>query len=103
MAALDSEPPAPNEAKGVRVAELTSSTLGPGGPHRDRVCPDSRERAGKWAVLALAGMGGFMTALDASIVNISLPSIARSFGVPLTGAITWVVTAYLVAIAAVLL
>jgi EmrB/QacA subfamily drug resistance transporter len=71
--------------------------------------PESAEQAGdcarqnRWAVLVLAASAGFMTSLDTSIVNISLPSIARSFGVPLTGAVEWVVTAYLVAIAAVLL
>ena len=64
---------------------------------------ESRDRANRCAVLVLAGSGGFMTALDTSIVNISLPSIARSFGVPLTGAVEWVIVAYLVAIAAALL
>jgi MFS family permease len=54
-------------------------------------------------VLVLAGTGGFMTSLDASIVNISLPSIARSFGIPLTGDVEWVIAAYLVSIATVLL
>lgn len=44
-----------------------------------------------------------MTTLDASIVNISLPSIALSFGVPLSGAIEWIIIGYLVIIAAVLL
>ena len=40
---------------------------------------------GKWVVLALDGVGTFMTTLDSSIVNISLPAIARSFGTPLSG------------------
>ncbi len=44
-----------------------------------------------------------MTALDASIVNIGLPSIARTFRTPVGGAAEWVVIAYLVAIAATLL
>jgi EmrB/QacA subfamily drug resistance transporter len=44
-----------------------------------------------------------MTALDASIVNIGLPSIARTFGTPVGGAAEWVIIAYLVAIAATLL
>ena len=85
------------------MAQLVCGTLETAGPHRAHVCPRSEERANRWAVLALAGTGGFMTALDASIVNISLPSIARSFGVPLTGMVEWVITAYLVAIGAVLL
>jgi EmrB/QacA subfamily drug resistance transporter len=44
-----------------------------------------------------------MTTLDSSIVNIGLPSIARAFGVPLSGNIEWVLISYLVVIAAVLL
>ena len=44
-----------------------------------------------------------MTALDASIVNIGLPSIARTFRTPVGGAAEWVIIAYLVAIAATLL
>jgi EmrB/QacA subfamily drug resistance transporter len=61
------------------------------------------EASSKWAVLWLAGVGTFMTTLDASIVNISLPSIGRAFHVPLGGAIEWVIIAYLVVIVAVLL
>jgi EmrB/QacA subfamily drug resistance transporter len=92
-----------HDAAGGSVAQLVCGTLETAGPHRDHVCPASQERANRWAVLVLAGTGGFMTALDASIVNISLPSIAHSFGVPLAGAVEWVITAYLVAIGAVLL
>ena len=44
-----------------------------------------------------------MTALDASIVNIGLPSIAKTFRTPVGGATEWVIIAYLVAIAATLL
>jgi EmrB/QacA subfamily drug resistance transporter len=61
------------------------------------------ERGNKWVVLALSGTATFMTTLDASIVNIGLPSIARACGVPLSGNIEWVVIGYLVVIAAVLL
>src|SRR5262249_23448861 len=45
----------------------------------------------------------FMATLDSSIVNISLPSIASFFGVPLNGAVEWVIIAYLVVTAATLL
>jgi EmrB/QacA subfamily drug resistance transporter len=63
-----------------------------------------RERpAGKWAVFAIVAIGVFMGTLDSSIVNISLPTIARNFGVPLGGAIEWVIIAYLVMNAAALL
>src|SRR5215472_17986308 len=63
----------------------------------------TEERANKWAVLALSGTAAFMTTLDSSIVNICPPSIARAFGVPLTGGIAWALIAYLVVIAATLL
>ncbi len=44
-----------------------------------------------------------MATIDSSIVNVSLPVIARSFGVPLGGEVEWVVIAYLVTVAALLL
>lgn len=44
-----------------------------------------------------------MATLDSSIVNISLPTIAHAFGVPLSGAVEWVIIAYLVVVAGVLL
>ena len=44
-----------------------------------------------------------MTTLDASIVNIGLPSIARAFNTPLTGTLEWIVIGYLVVIGALLL
>ncbi len=57
----------------------------------------------KWLVFSIVGIGVFMSTLDSSIVNISLPSIAAYFGSPLNGAVEWVVIAYLVVIAATLL
>jgi EmrB/QacA subfamily drug resistance transporter len=64
---------------------------------------ENTERAGKWAVFGIVAVGVFMATLDSSIVNISLPTIARYFGVPLSGQVEWVVIAYLVATAAILL
>src|SRR6266705_3803002 len=64
---------------------------------------DGQEHANKWAVLAILAIGIFMATLDTSIVNISLPTIAHYFGVPLNGAIEWVIIAYLVITAAVLM
>jgi EmrB/QacA subfamily drug resistance transporter len=61
------------------------------------------ETAGKWTVLAIVAVGVFMSTLDSSIVNISLPAIAHYFGVSLNGTVEWVIIAYLVIIAAVLL
>src|SRR5437870_8123943 len=61
------------------------------------------EMKSRWAVLALVALGTFMTTLDASIVNISLPSIARTFHTPIGSAVEWVIIAYLIVIAATLL
>lgn len=57
----------------------------------------------KWIVLALAGAATFMTTLDSSIVNIGLPSIARTFHTGISGTTEWIIIGYLVVIAAVLL
>src|SRR5438067_6277585 len=57
----------------------------------------------KWIVLALAAAATFMTTLDSSIVNIGLPSIARTFNVGVSGATEWIIIGYLVVIASVLL
>src|SRR6266567_879321 len=64
---------------------------------------DSAEHTNKWAVLAIVAVGVFMATLDSSIVNISLPTIAHYFGVPLNGAVEWVTIAYLVVVAGTLL
>ena len=64
---------------------------------------ESAPAGGKWAVFVVVAIGVFMGTLDSSIVNISLPTIARNFGVPLNGAIEWVIIGYLVMTAAVLL
>jgi EmrB/QacA subfamily drug resistance transporter len=65
--------------------------------------PLGKRASKRWAVLAVVTVGTFMTTLDASIVNIGLPSIAQAFGTPLTGAVEWVIIGYLVVIAALLL
>ena len=85
------------------TGQETGEVLSPG---KSNVLPtrdDGQEHANKWAVLAILAIGIFMATLDTSIVNISLPTIAHYFGVPLNGAIEWVIIAYLVVIAGVLL
>jgi EmrB/QacA subfamily drug resistance transporter len=57
----------------------------------------------KWIMLVLSSAATFMTTLDASIVNIGLPSIARTFHVEISGATEWIIIGYLVVIASVLL
>lgn len=55
----------------------------------------------KWFVLANIMLGTFMAVLDSTIVNVGLPKIMSSFGVGLDS-IQWVVTAYMLAMAAML-
>jgi len=55
----------------------------------------------KWFVLANVMIGTFMVVLDSTIVNVSLPKIMSSFGVGLS-TIQWVITAYLLSMAAML-
>ncbi|HEY7418375.1 MAG TPA: MFS transporter, partial [Ktedonobacteraceae bacterium] len=69
---------------------------------RSQVQPGA-ETAGKWSVLIIVAIGVFMATLDSSIVNISLPTVAHAFGVPLNGMVEWVIIAYLVTTTAVLL
>ena len=62
-----------------------------------------QESDNPWITFALVAVGTFMIMLDTSIVNISLPSIARTFNTPVGGAIEWIIIAYLVTIASTLL
>lgn len=55
----------------------------------------------KWFVLANVMLGTFMAVLDSTIVNVSLPKIMSSFGVGLS-TIQWVITAYMLSMAAML-
>lgn len=57
----------------------------------------------KWTTFAIVAVGVFMATLDTSIVNVSLPAIAHHFDVPLGAAVEWIVIAYLVSVAALLL
>jgi EmrB/QacA subfamily drug resistance transporter len=56
----------------------------------------------QWWVILNVSIGVYMSTLDASIVNISLPTIVRSLNTHLT-AVAWVVMAYLVIITGCLL
>lgn len=57
---------------------------------------------GKWLVLASLGVGTFMSTLDASIVNASLPAITTALKTEMS-TIEWVVMGYLLVISALLL
>ncbi len=62
--------------------------------------PPSAER--RWAVLALLGVAQLMVVLDATIVNIALPSAQRALGFS-TDSRQWIVTAYALAFGSLLL
>src|SRR5262245_40142243 len=55
-----------------------------------------RAPAGKWAVAGTVVLGSFVAAMDVCMVNVAMPQMIGSFGVPLD-AITWVAVAYSIA------
>jgi MFS family permease len=59
---------------------------------RSAVIPDSR----RWQALSLVALADFVVILDATIVNIALPSIGRHFHASITE-LSWVVSAYILA------
>lgn len=87
----------------MNVQEMQTPRTGVQVEERHAPTGSERARPSRWAILAIVAVGVFMANLDSSIVNISLPSIATAFGVALGGAVEWVVIAYLVAVASVLL
>lgn len=64
--------------------------------------PTSRTAAGRWSALVVVAVAQLMVALDATIVTIALPSAQRSLGFD-DGDRQWVITAYTVAFAGLLL
>lgn len=56
----------------------------------------------RWAVLALLGVAQLMVVLDATIVNIALPSAQHDLGFS-TDSRQWVITAYALAFGSLLL
>ena len=56
----------------------------------------------KWAVLTVVGLGTFLSVLDSSAVNVSLPTISSDLGADTT-TIQWVVMGYLLTITGLLL
>src|SRR5437762_14223628 len=56
--------------------------------------PDRERRP--WSLMVVLSVAQFMVILDATVVNVALPSIARSLGFA-AGGLQWVVTAYVLA------
>src|SRR5258705_6096606 len=60
-----------------------------------------RSPAGRW-VLLVTVLGSGLVVLDATVVNVALPSIGQDFGVSLT-TLQWIVNAYTLTLAGLLL
>jgi DHA2 family multidrug resistance protein len=56
----------------------------------------SRPSANKWVIAGTVVLGSFVVVMDISIVNVALPQMLGTFGVPLDS-ITWVAVAYSIA------
>jgi MFS family permease len=67
------------------------------GGHRDPAARGTAARQRRpWSVMVLLSVAQFMVILDATVVNVALPSIARSLDLA-AGGLQWVVTAYVLA------
>jgi EmrB/QacA subfamily drug resistance transporter len=78
---------------GPRRVALTGTGQGPAAPGTPST-PDGDRRP--WLLMVLLSVAQFMVILDATVVNVALPSIARSLGLA-AGGLQWVVTAYVLA------
>src|ERR1043166_6118929 len=56
----------------------------------------------RWRVVPVLALGALMATIDISAVNIALPTLSRTFGLPLT-TVEWVVLAYVLSISGLLL
>lgn len=63
---------------------------------------ESKVYKNRWLILFIVAMEPLMACLDSSIVNVALPSMAKSFSVSMAS-IEWVVTSYLIVIVATML
>lgn len=63
---------------------------------------NEKENSKRWWILVVIGVFAFMSNLDSSIVNVALPVMSKSLGVPMNQ-ISWVVSIYLVLLSSLLL
>src|SRR3954464_13227355 len=84
----------PQSVRRARIRPMTRATEHPAdiNPHHDR----------RWAILATLGIAQLMVVLDATIVNIALPSAQQDLGFS-KAARQWIVTAYALAFGSLLL
>ncbi len=67
-----------------------------------RAVPDRRPVAGAGAALVVTSLASFMALLDATIVNVSFPAIRASFPTATLGDLSWILNAYAIVFAALL-
>jgi EmrB/QacA subfamily drug resistance transporter len=60
---------------------------------------DDRIDARTWTIAGVVTLGGVMSSVDTTVVNVALETLAGDFGVSITG-VQWVATAYLLALVA---
>jgi EmrB/QacA subfamily drug resistance transporter len=80
----------------------TASKAGGGGPHKSRRGPAADSPSSRWWVLGVVGLAQLMVVLDATIVNIALPSAQNALHFS-NGNRQWIVTAYALAFGSLLL
>lgn len=61
-----------------------------------------RRAPSRLTVLAVSSVGGFMAFVDATIVNVSFPDVQASFPTSAIGDVSWILNAYNIAFAALL-
>ena len=64
--------------------------------------PPAVDFSKKWYVLSAVGMGVFLATIDGSIVNVSLPTMEKSFQTDFA-LVQWVVLAYLLTVTTLML
>jgi len=71
-------------------------------PNNPPASPLSADAPGKWWVLLAIGIGTFMSALDGSVVNTTLPILTKDLGSSVAAS-EWIVTVYLLVLSGLLL
>ena len=79
---------------------MLSTTARPAAAARPAITAPRSSR--RWLALSILALAQFLVVLDASIVNIALPVLGRQLRMD-TAALTWVITAYVLAFGGLLL
>ncbi|MGV9409593.1 MFS transporter [Nocardia sp. NPDC003693] len=87
---------------GSEHVQPSSPGLSPGTPNPAPAHPDSAARRASRRALLVACGAAFVAFLDLSVVNIAFPAMARDFPATTPTTLTWVVSGYAVAFAALL-